>query len=56
MRWKFPERPNPGWQPWFAWRPVYGAGSGYIMWLEWVERKYECACGETFWYYRPARP
>lgn len=47
MRWTVKERPQNGWCRWFAWRPV--TINGQMVWLEVVERRFECDA-YSFWY------
>jgi hypothetical protein len=49
MRWKPTTKETWEWHPWFAWRPVWGAGSGQWLWLETVLRKND----GYFWLYKP---
>ena len=41
------------WRRWYAWRPVT-TQTGILVWLEPVERRYECSSTERFgwWSYR----
>ena len=35
MKWRISESGD--WRPWFAWYPV--RVRGYLVWLEWIERR-----------------